>query len=184
MSDAAISMDADVPPQEEKQTGTDTFSRVAKYTLVRTLLLFFTVLIGVYLTILIADMGGYVDEMRRGFIREQVSIMIMADQSAEMRQLSVEERTQLIEEQVALAEKRMGLDKPFIVRSFSFLTDALTLNLGRAELMFSDSGSKTVRLILLERLPATLALWGLANFALFFLSLFINSICQVSVGPY
>jgi len=173
MSDAALSVDLDVTPQEEEKTGSGTFSRVARYSLVRMVALLLTILVGVYLTILIANMGGYVDEMRRGFIREQVSIFIMADQSAEMRQLTVAERNQLIEEQVALAEKRLGLDKPFVVRSFAFLKDAMTLNLGRSDLMFSDSGSKTVKLILLERLPATLVLWGLANLVLFFLSLFI-----------
>ena len=175
MSDAALTMDTDVRPQEqeEEKTGSSTFSRVARYTLVRTILLFLMVIIGVYLTILIANMGGYVDEMRRGFIREQVAIAIFADESAEMRQLTSEQRNQLIETQVALAEKRLGLDKPFIVRSFAFLKDAMTLNLGLAETMFSDSGSKQVRLILLERLPPTLALWGAANLFLFFLALFL-----------
>ena len=175
MSDAALTMDTDVRPQEqeEEKTGSSTFSRVARYTLVRTILLFLMVIIGVYLTILIANMGGYVDEMRRGFIREQVSMFIFADQSVEMRQLTSEERNQLIQEQVALAEKRLGLDRPFVVRSFAFLKDAMTLNLGRATLMFSDSGSKQVRLIILERLPPTLALWGAANLFLFFLGLFL-----------
>ncbi len=168
-----MSMDVDLTPEEEKKTGTSTFSRVAKYTAVRTVLLFLTVLVGVYLTILIANMGGYVDEIRRGAIREYVAMQFIGDQRAETRMLSIEERNRLIEEQVALAEKRLGLDKPFIVRSFGFLTDAITLDLGHAENMFSDSGSKTVRLILLERLPATLALWGLSNLVLFFLSLFI-----------
>jgi peptide/nickel transport system permease protein len=83
------------------------------------------------------------------------------------------EKNSLIEERVALLEKQLGLDRPFVVRSVGFLTSALTLNLGQAEMMISDSGSKTVRLILLERLPATLVLWGLANLILFFLSLFI-----------
>ncbi len=175
MSDAALPLDADVmpPEQEKEETGTSTFSRVARYTLVRMILLFLMVIIGVYLTILIANMGGYVDEMRRGFIREQVAIAISADQSVEMRQLTSTERNAIIETQVALAEKRLGLDKPFIVRSFAFLKDAMTLNLGLAELMFSDSGSKQVRLILLERLPPTLALWGAANLFLFFLALFV-----------
>jgi peptide/nickel transport system permease protein len=168
-----VSMDVDLTPEEEKKGGTSTLSRVAKYTVVRVVLLFITVLIGVYLTILIANMGGYVDEIRRGAIREHVALAFIGDQSAEVRMLSIEERNRLIEEQVALAEKRLGLDKPFIVRSFTFLTDAITLDLGHAENMFSDSGSKTVRLILLERLPPTLALWGLANLVLFFVSLFI-----------
>ena len=171
MSDSALNVDA--KPQEKKASDSSTFSRVAKYSLVRLVMLFITVVIGVYLTILIANMGGYVDEIRKGAIREQVSVAVFADQSAEIKRMTSEEKTQLIEEQVALQEKRLGLDKPFIIRSFGFLTDALTLNLGQAELMISDSGSRTVRLILLERLPATLVLWGLANLILFFLSLFI-----------
>jgi peptide/nickel transport system permease protein len=173
MSDAALTMDVDVALKKEEKTGTSTFSRVARYTLVRMVMLFLMVVIGVYLVILIANMGGYVDEMRRGFIREQVSMFFFADESAEIRRLTSAERNQLIQEQVALAEKRLGLDKPFVVRSFAFLKDAMTLNLGRATIMYSESGSKTVRLILLERLPPTLVLWGAANLFLFFLGLFL-----------
>jgi peptide/nickel transport system permease protein len=173
MSEATLTIDMDVVPKKEEKTGASTFSRVARYTLVRMVMLFLMVVIGVYLVILIANMGGYVDEMRRGFIREQVSMFFFADESAEIRQLTSAERNKLIQEQVALAEKRLGLDKPFIVRSFAFLKDALTLNLGRATIMYSESGSKTVRLILLERLPPTLMLWGAANLFLFFLALFL-----------
>ncbi len=172
MTKVSLNMDLSLT-KKEKFSGLSTFSRIAKYSLSRLVLLFITVVIGVYLTILIANMGGYVDEIRRGAIREQVSITVFADQSAEMRQMSADERVHLIEERVALLEKRLGLDRPFVVRSVGFLTSALTLNLGQAEMMISDSGSKTVRLILLERLPATLVLWGLANLVLFFLSLFI-----------
>ena len=174
MGDTALDIEVDVAPQpqEEEKKSTSTFSRVARYTLVKLVMLFITVLIGVYLTILIANMGGYVDEIRRGAIREMISVAVFADDSAEMRALSSEEKNQLIKDRVALEEKRMGLDKPFIVRSFSFLKDAMTLNLGFAEMMYSDSGSKQVRLILLERLPPTLLLWGLSNLVLFFMSLF------------
>jgi peptide/nickel transport system permease protein len=171
MTEAALPLDSGVDSTDDTEI-TSTFSRVSRYTLSRMIALFFTVLIGVYLTILIANMGGYVDEIRRGAIREQISVEIFADQSVEIRALSPEEKNALIDERVALEEKRLGLDRPFIVRSFSFLKNAISLNLGRAEQMFSDSGSKTVRLILLERLPSTLVLWGLANLVLFFLSLF------------
>jgi peptide/nickel transport system permease protein len=182
MSDAALSMDMEATPQEEEKPTTSTFSRVSRYTLVRMIVLFFTVVIGVFLTILIANMGGYVDEIRKGAIREQISVAIFADESAEMRSLSSEEKNALIDERVALEEKRLGLDRPFIVRSFVFLGNALTLNLGHAEMMFSDSGSKTVRLILLERLPSTLVLWGLANLILFFLSLFMALVLSRRYG--
>jgi peptide/nickel transport system permease protein len=171
MSEAALNVD--VAPQEQEKTGSGAFARIARYTIVRLVLLVFMVVVGVYLTILIANMGGYVDEIRRGAIREQVSMLIFADESAEMKRMSSEAKNKLINERVALLEKRLGLDRPFIVRSVGFLQDAMTLNLGHADMMISDSGSKTVRLILLERLPPTLVLWGLANLILFFLSLFV-----------
>ena len=102
MSEAALNVDADGTAQEEERTGASTFTRVARYTITRLLALFITVVVGVYLTILIANMGGYVDEIRRGAIREQVSVAIFADQSAEIRARSNEERNALIDERVRL----------------------------------------------------------------------------------
>ena len=108
MGDAAVNVEMDAAPQEEEKAGTSTFSRVARYTVGRLVALFLTVLVGVYLTILIANMGGYVDEIRRGAIREQVSVAIFADQSAEIRALSNEERNALIDERVVLRLLEIG----------------------------------------------------------------------------
>lgn len=148
-----------------------TFVRVAKYTVVRLAVLFVTVLVGVYLTILIANMGGYVDEIRRGEIREEIGIAVSLD--PEMQDLPTDERMRIIEERTVLAEQRLGLDEPFLIRSFTYLQDAITLDLGFAEQLLSDSGSRQVRLILLERLPSTLVLFATANLLLFFLALFL-----------
>jgi peptide/nickel transport system permease protein len=152
-----------------KKRSESTFSRVLKYMSVRLILIAITVVVGVYLTILIANMGGYVDEIRRGAIREQIGLQIQGDVS--IRAMSQEDRTKLIEDMIRVREEQLGLNRPFVLRSFGFLKDALTLSLGRAQSMTSDSGSKQVRLILLERLPATLVMWGFANLVLFFLSL-------------
>jgi hypothetical protein len=149
-----------------------TLAKLARFSFTRLVILMLTVTVGVYLTVLIANMGGYVDEIRKGAIREQVSVQIFQDKSAEIRALSSQEKQALIDERVAILEKQLGLDQPFIVRSFVFLKDALTLNLGMADMMISDSGSKTVKLIILERLPSTLVLWGLSNLILFFVALF------------
>jgi peptide/nickel transport system permease protein len=138
----------------------------------RLIALFFTVVIGVYLTVLIANMGGYVDEIRRGQIREGVVLAASLDE--EFRQLPSEEQTQIIEDRVAIAEQRFGLDQPFYLRSFRYLGNALTLNLGFSEQLSSDSGSRMVRNILLERLPSTLVLFGTANLILFFASLYLG----------
>jgi len=149
----------------------ESLARVAKYTASRTIALGATVVVGVYLTILIANMGGYVDRIREAQIRETVGQVVLAD--PEFRLLSPEERRARMEQMVELERRRLGLDRPFILRSFTYLADALSLNLGRAQQLTSDSGSRQVRLILLERLPATLLLWGTGNLLLFFSSLFI-----------
>jgi peptide/nickel transport system permease protein len=149
-----------------KKRDTSTFTRVAKYTLVRTVVLFFTIVVGVYLTILVANMGGYVDQIRSSQIREQVGAQFGQDPS--FRLLPRAERESIIAEIVAVEEQRLGLDRPFILRSFGFLTNAMTLNLGRAQDMTSDSGSSEVRRIILERLPPTLLLFASANMLLFF----------------
>jgi len=88
----------------------------------------------------------------------------------EIRQLSTAERNALVHEMIRIEEHRLGLDQPFIIRSFRFLANALTLNLGRAQRMSSDSGSRLVRLIILERLPPTLLLMATSNLLLFVLS--------------
>lgn len=149
-----------------------TINRVARYTLVRLVTLFVTVVIGVYLTILIANMGGYLDQIRRGEIRESVQARMLTDPT--LRNLPPEARQKRMEDLIRLEEKRYGLDQPFLIRSFRFLYNALSLNLGRSFQLTSDSGSRQVRLILLERLPATLLLFGVADMVLFFLALFLG----------
>lgn len=169
MSEASLPVQAKSAPPSKK-AGSSTLGRITRYTLFRVAALFFMVVVGVYLTVLVANMGGHVDEIRRAEIREQIGMTISMD--PKLRQLSTEERFRYIEQQVALHEKRLGLDRPFIVRSFDFLFRALVLDLGRAEQMVSDSGSNQVRLIILERLPSTLLLFATANLFLFFFSLF------------
>jgi len=156
--------------------------RIAKYSGFRLVSLIVTVIIGLYLTILIANMGGYVDQIRRSQIREDVNMRAANDPA--MRKLAPEVRAELIEETIRLQEKRLGMDKPFIVRSFGYLKDAITLNLGRALNMSSNSGSNSVRLIILERLPSTLLLFGVADLFIFFFSLIVALILSRQYGSF
>lgn len=145
-------------------------ARLLRYIVLRGLSLFVTVVFGVYLAILVANMGGYVDEIRRAQIREQVGATMLGD--PKMRALPSSEVRRMIDQQIELEEKRLGLDRHFILRSFTYLRDALTLSLGRAERLTSDKGSREVRAILLERLPATLLLFGTADLIIFFTAIF------------
>jgi len=148
-----------------------TLVRVSRYVVVRLATLFVTVVIGIYLTIMIANMGGYVDKIMRGEIRERITGSIVGN--AAFVKMDPAVRQKLVEERIAAEEDRIGLNVPIAIRNFRYLSNGLTLQLGRAINMTSDSGSKQVRLILLERLPATLLLMGISELFLFFSSVLL-----------
>lgn len=162
-------VDLEQVQDEERKARRQATTRLLRYSVLKLAALFITVTVGVYITVIVANMGGYVDEIRRGQIRETVALTLSTNR--EFQQLPQEERSQVMADQIAMQERRYGLDRPFILRSFSYLSDALTLQLGFSEGLTSDSGSRLVRNIILERLPSTLVLFGTANLLVFFLSL-------------
>lgn len=180
MATTTTPMQPEAPEAVKVPASRNAIVQFLRYTSIRLVALFFTVLVGVYLTILIANMGGYVDDIRRGQIREGISIAVSMD--PEVRQLPPSERAALIEGLIAVEEERLGLNDPFVFRSFRFLVNAITLNLGRAEQLTSDSGSKEVRRIILERLPHTLVLFATANIVLFFMALFFGLVLSRQYG--
>ena len=175
-------IDLEQVQDEERKARRQATKRLLRYTVLKLLVLFFTVAVGVYITVLVANMGGYVDEIRRSQIRESVTLAATADK--EFQQLPAEEKRAILDDRIAMQERRYGLDQPFILRSFSYLTDALTLRLGFSEGMTSDSGSRQVRNIILERLPSTLVLFGTANLLVFFVALFFGLALSRSYGSF
>ena len=170
--DFNINAEVDVESIEAtaRKARTQSLVRLLRYTLLKLVALVVTVAIGVYITIFVANMGGEVDNIRMATIRENVALTATADPV--FRAMATEERIAYINDRVELEAKRYGLDRPFILRSFEYLRDAMTLNLGYAQQLTSDSGSRMVRNIILERLPSTLVLFGTANLLLFFIALF------------
>ncbi len=166
----------------KKSLRDSTFLRVSRYITVRLVTLFITVVIGIYLTIMIANMGGFVDRIIKGEIRDRVTQSFLVNPA--YKQMDPETRKNLMQEQIAQEEERRGLNTPIAIRNFNFLSNALTLNLGRALNLTSDSGSKQVRLIILERLPATLLLMGTSQLFLFFSSIFIALSLSRSYGSF
>lgn len=129
-------------------------------------------LAAIYVTIVVANMGGKVDEIILADLR--LRIWDEVNRNPEYRVLSGAEREKIAESIIRLEIERLGLDKPFLVRSFIYLRDAALLELGRAQFMTSDSGSRLVKNIILERLPATILLFTTAMVIGFFLNLFLG----------
>jgi len=143
-----------------------------KFIVKRIITIFLVIVVAAYMTILIANMGGYVDEIVKSEIIFNTKMRFQ--QSEEYKDYPRELLDKLINQTVTLEFKRLGLDQPFIIRSFIYLRNALTLELGRALYLTSDSGSRMVKNIILERLPQTIMLFTTATLINFFLNLFIG----------
>jgi len=179
---ASESIPLSEPQAVKKDWANSTVVRVTRYSAVRLVTLFFTMAIATYLTILIANMGGFVDEIMRNEIRERITMQILANPAN--TRMNPDTRAKLISDAIALEEKRIGLNTPFAVRSFRYLFNALKLNLGRAINMTRDSGSKNIRTIILERLPPTLLLMGSSQLLLFFGSVFAALVLSRNYGNF
>jgi len=147
-------------------------NRLGKFTLIRAVLLFLAVIVAVYLTVIIANLGGELDDIRKAQIRFDIGSAAFGN--PDLRGLPPEVVAEMLDELAEREFHRLGMDRPFFpMRSFEYLWRALSLQLGRAERLNSDAGSRQVRNILMERVPVTLALFGTANLVLFILALFM-----------
>lgn len=165
-----------------KDKGDGSFTRIVRYTAVRVLMLIVTVAISIILTIMIANMGGHVDNIMRGEIRERLAVTLLNDEN--YQSLPSEEKARFFENEVLQEEERLGLNDPFAIRAVRYLKNAMVLDLGRSLQMTSDKGSKLVRNIILERLPPTLLLMGTSNLFLFFGSLFFALSLSRNYGTF
>ena len=167
---------------KKKVKKNSTLTRVLKYSGMRLIALVITVVIGVYLTIIIANMGGYVDELQKGQVDDRITQAVARDPAS--RDMTPEARKDYIETQKQLEYKRLGLDQPFLVKSFRFLWNAVRLDFGKATMMVSDSGSRQVSLIISERLAPSLLLMGSSNLILFIMAMAISLALSRRYGSF
>ena len=82
---AESTLESPLPVATPKKEHDSSLIRVAKYMFVRLITMTFTVILGLYLTILIANMGGYVDRIRRGEIRDFVHQVFTTEGNAVLK---------------------------------------------------------------------------------------------------
>ncbi|RPI87914.1 MAG: ABC transporter permease subunit [Chloroflexi bacterium] len=126
-----------------------------------------TVVIGLYLTILIANLGGYVDEMYKGVIFES---LLNARHGGWLADETPEEQERIFYETLWQLEEARGLHQPFMLRSFRILQSSLLLDFGAS------------RQEILQALPNTVALVGLTNLLVFLLSISLALVLSRSPG--
>ena len=143
-----------------------------KYLAKRAIFLTITLVVSVYISILIANAGGRIDDILSAQIRYDITTNLA--RSPGWSQLTGEEQARIIAERFELAIIGRGLDRPFLERTFIYLRDALTLGLGRALFLKSASGTKQVSVIILERLPRTVLLFTTGTLLYSLVGLFIG----------
>lgn len=139
--------------------------RILKYISIRAGTVAVSLIVAVLLTIIIANFGGMVDEI----VRTEVEFWVWEyiNRNPEYRGLSEEERARIASQMTESALRARGLDKPFAVRVFIYLGDALTLRLGRSMHITSNAGSRQVWNIIAERLPPTVLLFTTTSIIIF-----------------
>ncbi|MBO3797561.1 MAG: ABC transporter permease [Candidatus Brockarchaeota archaeon] len=145
------------------------FNRFFVYVVKRLIAVLISVTITCYLTILIAEMGGYVDTVVISQLKDEIRNMVRT--SPEFASLSPQQQEEIIAIKLNVTIKERGLDTPFYIRSLIYLRNALTLELGRANILVSDSGSRRVQAIIFERLPYTILLFTTATILGFVINL-------------
>lgn len=134
--------------------------------------LFATVTVGLYLTILILNLGGRVDDIFRAQIDEGISAMIRGGWIQDVTNET--ERLKIIDETRESMEEAMGLNEPFFTRSLRWLWQGLRLDLGKARAShWFSTQTADVRVIIRDRLPYTLVLIGLSNLVVFVISILL-----------
>ncbi len=146
--------------------------RASGYLTVRLLTLAAMVTIAVAVTIYVANMGGFVDEIIRSEIRMGIAF---ARLGGWLDDVPAAERNEIMEQAVLAMEEAQGLNQPLLLRSVRWLDRALTLRWGPAtrlpQIQFRGQPSRDVRHMVLDTLPRTLLLFGLANMLLFLTSI-------------
>lgn len=151
---------------------------VLRYVAKRLGLLALTVTTAVYLTILIANYGGYIDVMVEGQIAERAAFLA---RSEPYNSMPAEERLEAVEAARLAMEDAAGLNDPFLLRTLLWLGDGLTLDWGQPTRWRSygmSGGAVTVGEVIYDNLSRTLLVFGVANLFLFgasvLLGLYLN----------
>ncbi len=159
----------DIKESRSVQMISMTLGRIMCYTGVRIFTILLTIAVGVYLTLIIINLGGFVDDIFHAQIIERIGGMAMGGFFDDVPQEEYEKTVEDLQWRMA---ESMGLHEPLPIRTTRWWLNGVTLQLGEAERLSTlDGQSNLVTDIIFDRLPYTLLLVGFANVILFFTSI-------------
>lgn len=134
---------------------------LGRYLVKRGVFLLITLILAVYVSVVIANFGGFIDDILKGQIGFGLRQALRQD--PDYNALPEEIQTQIFNIQFEALVEARGLNEPFLPKTIRFTIDAMQLNLGRAIVITDAAGSKEISDIILERLPRTLILFFTAD---------------------
>ena len=114
---------------------TGAFRRVGKYLLVRGGTVLLAVLIGIYLSVILINFGGFIDDIYRSDIENYIMALAL-DPPEDVPADQLEEFLNDTRDQLIIAS---GLDQPFLLRSARWYWQAITFDWGWTQNLLSNN---------------------------------------------
>lgn len=155
-----------------------TVTRIFKYSLFRGASLLIAVAASLYLAVMIANLGGFLDTILKAEITGTVNGMLiegwLKNEPQDVRKIKIAERVWAMEE-------AYGLHQPFYGRAFEWWKRSITLDWGAARRPYiqykvvqgSDIASNDIPTLIFTYLPRTLLLLGTSNLILFLICILV-----------
>jgi peptide/nickel transport system permease protein len=157
-----------------------TFSRVARYALVRMVTLGLTVLVGAFVAIVLINFGGFIDDI----FRDRISWALLGMGSS-MSDMPVEQKFEILDQMEQQMIEAYHLNEPFLLRCGAWLLRAVTFNWeSPSGLIMLGQDAAEAWATILARLPNTLLLAGAANLLLFFATVFLALFLSRKYGSF
>jgi len=134
---------------------------VVRHLTKRALFLAITFVIAVYVTVVIANGFGRIDDILKKQIYQDLKQQFARNPA--YNRLPPADQARIFNDTYNTAVEAQGLNEPFLPKTIRYTTNAIQLNLGRATQLFSSDGSTSVAAIIFERLPRSLVLFTTAN---------------------
>ncbi|MEE9181060.1 MAG: ABC transporter permease [candidate division NC10 bacterium] len=134
---------------------------LGRFLIKKGIFLFLTLILAVYITVVIANAGGLIDDVLKSQIRLDLNAGFRAD--PQFQRLPVVEQNAIFNRTYERIIDARGLNEEFLPKSFRYLVDAMQFKLGRSLVITDASGSHDVGAIIIERLPRTLILFFTAD---------------------
>lgn len=179
-----VSIGTDQVSEKSIKKAPSTFRRVFTYALVRILTIGITIVMGVFFAVVVANKGEGLDHILEAKFHKQARLEFYGDS---YRYGYFDER---IPARMAELAEDSGLYDPFFLKHLKYTWNALRLDLGEALYLpltsnfGTEDQSSEIKDILLDRLPNTLLLVGLANFFVFALGIPISLYLSRNYGNW